>query len=185
MIVPIVIIVVCATAVLANVSGVFELADYSIKIGDAAVTLQTPIYENEDRVYVSLRSICDELGIPISWDGEKREVTMDVNNKRVQVSDKTSFKDEGVIPDEETALAVGKAILEKYAGKPMEYETDRTIYFLRTEYLVEKNAWRIIQNFKFQPGIIGGIDGGDFASVELSKNTGEVMYINTHSTYTD
>lgn len=177
--------VVSTTVVFANVSGVFETVNYNIKIGNAVVELQYPIYINDNRAYVSLRSICDELGIPIHWDEENREVKMDIYNKKIQVSEKTPFKEEGVIPDAETALIVGKVILEKYAEKPMEYETEDKIYFLEVEFLEQYNAWRICQTFKYKNGGGWSATGQSPPNISISKNTGEVLYLNTSTFFKD
>ena len=177
-------LILCATLTFAKVGEVFEQVDYNIKIGDAVVKLQYPIFINDDRIYVSVRSICDKLGIPIEWNGESKEVEIDIYNKKVQVSDKTIFKTEGVIPDEETALIVGKTILEKYAERPMEYETESRIYYLYAEFIESENAWLISQRFRFKnPNSGGGIGWADYSNVKLNKFTGEVMFINTYSTF--
>lgn len=184
----ILILVLCVstTVVSANVSGIFETVDYNIKIGNNLIKFQYPLYSNGGRTYVSLREICDKLGIPIEWNNTNREVEMDIYNKKVPVSNKTLFKEDGVIPDQETALIIGKTILEKYAGKSMEYETDERIYYLRASFLESENAWIVVQNFKYKnPNVGGSTDFADFANVKLNKNTGEVMYINTNSTFWD
>lgn len=46
--------------------------------------------------------------------------------------------------------------------------------------------WIVVQNFKYKnPNVGGSTDFADFANVKLNKNTGEVMYINTYSTFSD
>lgn len=164
-------------------SGFFEAVDFKLKIENRNVQLDEPLYIKNDRLYVPLRNMCDTLGIPIEWDDNTKEATLNVYDKSIKVSSKTELNEEGVIPDGETALAIGKAILESYMGRPVEYETETEIFYLRAEFLQEKNAWRVIQNFKFKDGIAGGIDGGEFINIEINKNTGEVLYINTYSTF--
>ena len=174
--------VVMVNAVFADMNDIFEVAENTIKIGQNDVKLQYPAYIHNDRLYVSIRGLCDKLGIPIEWNSENGEVKLNVNNKKVTVSDKTVYNDDGVIPDEKTAIAVGKIILERYAGMPMEYKTDSRIYYLRAEYLKDENAWIVVQNFKnINPESGGSTDFADFANVKLNKNTGEVLYINTYS----
>ena len=140
------------------------------------------MYDN--RIYVPLRDFCEQLNIPVYWDSNKREANIDVFNKNITISDKTPFKVEGVIPDEQTALSVGKLILEKYAEKALEYETEDKIYFLRVDFIDQYNAWIISQTFKFKNESMGWAAGGDSfytPSVILNKKTGEVMNINTFS----
>jgi hypothetical protein len=187
-----IIIVLIVTPVLTSVVfatniGMFEMPDCNIRIGNYAVKLQYPIYVNDDRIYVSLRSICDELGIPIKWDSKKNEAIMDIYNKKVPVSDKTLFREDGVIPDEQTALAVGKAILEKYADKPLEYETSDKIYYLEAMFDKQYNSWRVSQTFKYKDKDCGWSAGDDFyiPTVILNRQTGEVLYINTNSSFSD
>ena len=177
---------VMVNAVFADMNDIFEAAENTIKIGQNDVKLQYPAYIHNDRLYVSIRGLCNKLGIPIEWNSENGEVKLNVNNKKVTVADKTLYNDDGVIPDEETAIAVGKIILERYAGIPMEYETDLRTYYLRAEYLKDENAWLVVQNFKNKNQEVGGsTDFADFANVKLNKNTGEVLYVNTYSSFKD
>lgn len=107
------------------------------------------------------------------------------DDQKTLVSDKTAFRDEGVIPDEETALAVGKIILEKYAGKKMEYETDEKRYYLIATYFKETNTWCIMQWFDYKNGGGWAASGIYLPYVKINKSTGEVLYINTYSTFDD
>ena len=167
-------------------SGIFEEVGYNIKFGPNDAQMQYPIYESEDRVYVSVRDMCDNLGIPIEWDEENREINVDMYNKKVPVSDETEYKEEGVIPDEETALAVGKTILEKYIGEPVEYETEDKIYYLEVTYAERENAWVIYQTYKYKNPDWGWAGSGIISpSINLNKSTGEVIRINTDSFFSD
>ena len=164
-------------------SGIFQEVRYNIKFGPNDAQMQYPIYESEDRVYVSVRDMCDNLGIPIEWDEENREINVDMYNKQAPVSDETEYKEEGVIPDEETALAVGKTILEKYIGEPVEYETEDRIYYLDVIYVERENVWNVSQEMKYKDGrvwFVGGL-GIETRRVCLNKNNGEVVYISTES----
>lgn len=179
--------VIFVSVAFASSGEIFEKINYSIKVGKSDLKLQYPIYLSGNRIYVSLRSICDELNIPLMWDGEKNEAVVDIYNKKVPVSDKTEFLEEGVIGDEQTALTVGKAILEKYAKKSLEYETDDKIYYLTAAFDQERNSWNISQTFKYKDENKGWSAGGMFymPNVILSKQTGEVLYINTGSSFSD
>ena len=99
-------------------SGIFEEVGYNIKFGPNDAQMQYPIYESEDRVYVSVRDMCDNLGIPIEWDEENREINVDMYNKQAPVSDETEYKEEGVIPDEETASCIYTQKGNKKIRKP-------------------------------------------------------------------
>ena len=176
--------VTCLFLILGTVISVFGSYDYCIRLGNDIITMKCPSFMQNDRIYVSIRSLCDELGIPIYWDDKKNEAYIDIYNKQIKVSDKTEHKIDGVIPDEETAYAVGKTILEKYIGKPLEYETNNHIFYLDTRYLKEENAWEIVQVFKFKGDAGGGVDTwAELISIKLSRSTGEVIFINTHGTY--
>lgn len=167
------------------VSG-FEITCCNIRLGNKYATMKYPVFMQNDRLYVSIRNMCDLLGIPIYWDAQRNEVHMDIYNKKVNVSDKTKYKEEGVIPDAETALIVGKAILEKYAERPMEYETEDKVYYLRVNFVETENTWLVVQNFKYKnPNSGGSTDFADFPYLKINKSTGEITFINTHSSYTD
>ena len=162
----------------------FGASKYSVRIGDKLLRTKNPILMQDGRIYVSVRDMCDALGFPVEWDGGKGEAVIDIYNKKVPVSENTEFKKEGVIPDAETAYTVGKAILEKYAGEPLEYETEDRIYYLNAEFIESENSWLVIQRFRFKnPNAGGGVDWADYKNVKLNKFTGEVMFINTYSTF--
>lgn len=181
-----VIIIASLTAVIVYGSGLFELANNcNVKIGTDIADLKYPVYMINDRIYVSLRDFCDELGIPLKWNDEKNEVEIDKYNKNVQVCNKTELKDEGVIPDANTALIIGKAILEKYAGKPMEFETSDKIYFLKADYFKENNSWIVYQTYKNKNGEIWAAEGIPIPSIAINKSNGEVLYINTDTFFKD
>lgn len=110
---------------------------------------------------------------------------MDINNKNISVSDKTQLKKDGVIPDEQTALAIGKIILERYTEKSLEYETDDKVYYLTAKFDEHCNGWRVCQMFKYKDENRGWSAGDKFyiPTVILNKQNGEVLYINTNSSF--
>lgn len=164
---------------------VFGASKYSVRIGDKLLQTKNPILMQDGRIYVSVRDMCDALGFPVEWDGGKGEAVIDIYNKKVPVSENTEFKKEGVIPDAETAYTVGKAILEKYAGGPLEYETEDRIYYLTVRADEQTGTWKVMQTFKYideGKGWLAG-DGFKVPSVTLSKQTGEVLFINLTSSF--
>ena len=181
-------ILICAVGVMictAMATTAFGASKYSVRIGDKLLQSKNPILMQDGRIYVPVRDMCDALGFPVEWDGEKGEAVIDVYNKRVPVSENTEFKKEGVIPDAETAYTVGKAILEKYAGEPLEYETEDRIYYLTVRADEQTGTWKVIQTFKYideEKGWLAG-DGFKVPSVTLSKQTGEVLFINLASSF--
>ena len=161
----------------------FIKVEHGIKIGNQTVELEHPIYEKNNRLYVPLRNLCENLSIPVKWDDENKEVFLDIYNKPIHVSSKTTYNEEGVIPDEETALAVGKILLEKYAGKSMEYETEDKVYYLTAVYEPSINCWIVEQTYDFKDPNKGWAGNFDVPTIYLSKQTGEVIYINTYSLF--
>ena len=80
-------------------------------------------------------------------------------------------------------MAVGKTILEKYIGEPVEYETEDRIYYLDVIYVERENVWNVSQEMKYKDGrvwFVGGL-GIETRRVCLNKNNGEVVYISTES----
>ena len=181
-------ILICAVGVMictAMATTAFGASKYSVRIGDKLLQSKNPILMQDGRIYVSVRDMCDALGFPVEWDGGKGEAVIDIYNKKVPVSENTEFKKEGVIPDAETAYTVGKAILEKYAGEPLEYETEDRIYYLTVRADEQTGTWKVIQTFKYideEKGWLAG-DGFKVPSVTLSKQTGEVLFINLASSF--
>ena len=177
-------LVVCTSMIVTGSTEVIEKVDYKVKKGDEEIGFSDTIFTSNDKMYVPLRELCEELRIPLEWNEEREEAVMEINNKKIEVSDKTEYKEEGVIPDEETALAIGKIILEKYVGKRLEYETEEEIFYLYASYDQEANCWIIGQDMKYKDGrllIFGDGNGSYIPEVILNKNTGEVIYINTRN----
>lgn len=165
----------------ANTKRPFEIIDYSLRIGCDIFKPNYSIYINNDRTYIALRDMCDKLNIPLEWNSEKREIKIDIYNKKVPISNNTLFRENGVIPDEETALSIGRIILEKYMGKSLEYETDEKKYYLKATYIKESNSWDVTQFFDYKDGRGWTGSGIYLPNIKLNKNTGEVIYINTYS----
>ncbi len=159
-----------------------------IKLGNEILTMKYPIIMQNDRVYVSLRDICNKLSIPISWNDAENEAYADIYNKKIPTSKKTEYKDDGVIPDAETAYQIGKIILEKYINQPVEYETENVSYKLETKFLEAENAWRVYQQLTIKKGYTIGIRPGttiDNVEIKLNRNTGEVLYLSTYGTFSN
>ncbi len=156
-----------------------KVATYDVKIENDVVNLSSVLVDN-GTTYVPLRELCWELGYYANWEQENWAVNIfPYESKKINVSPTTKLKDEGVIPDKETALTVGKAILEKYAEKNLEYENEEAIYKLDATYLENEEAWLVIQIFTFKnPSSGGGADPNYFPQIKLNKHTGEVLYIN-------
>lgn len=181
LIIAILMLAISASIVSATDWQIFEKVDYAIKIGNENYESNYPSYIRVGRMYLPLRSFCDALGIPVEWDEENKEVKVDIYNKKLNVSSHTQYKEEGVIPDEETALAVGKIILEKYTGKPMEYENEDWKFYLNARYIQSLNAWCVSQTAEIKHS--GGGGGGAVPTVYINRNTGEVMYIHAFSSF--
>lgn len=164
-------------------NGGFTLADYDIKVGDAIYDLDYPVYAKDGVTYISLRDICRTLRIPLHWDEENRIAHVDEFHKKVVVSDKTEYKNEGVIPDEETALAIGKIILEKYVGRELEYETEDKRFYLKAISFDHYGAdvWEVYQTYEYLDGRKWAGSGFSTVQLYLSKTTGEVISICTYS----
>lgn len=163
----------------------FQEATHGIKIGVDDVEFNYPVFINEGNTYVSLRDICKELRIPVYWDEQARVAVIDKYNSEIIVSTLTERKKEGVIPDEETALAIGRIILEKYSGEKYEYETKNVKYFLEVEFIEEYNVWKVSERYELKREPPNCAFGGPLAYVYLSKSTGEVININTYSSIPD
>jgi len=142
------------------------------------MNFKNPVYIIDNLTYVPLREFSEKLGIKVDWEEEKKQVKLLVNDKRIDVGDDTEYKDDGVIPDKETALIVGKTILEKYLGRPLEYEAEEGTYYLRAIYHSKDNSWRVEQMCDYKVGGGGGTGPSNpFPVIVLNRNTGEVIYI--------
>lgn len=86
-----------------------------------------------EKTYVSIRELAEKFNVPIKWDSTNKEVIVSTELKQVELSDKTEFKPNGVIPDKDTAYKIGKILLEEYMGQQIEYTTEDKVYFLNVE----------------------------------------------------
>lgn len=157
-------------------------SEYKIKWGEFDLELNLPVIMQDDRIYVSIRSLSEALNIPIEWNEDTGEVHLDVYNKQILVDNPDNYKEDGVIPDAETAYAVGKIILETYLGKEMEYETDERIYYLEVSKSYFGNVWVVQQRFDYKDGRLWVASGCKPYGVALNASTGEVVQIFTEST---
>lgn len=139
-----------------------------------------------DRVYVSIRELSEKFNIPIKWDDDRREVIVSKELKQIEVSEKTKIKNDGVIPDKDTAYKIGKILLEQYMEQQVEYTTKDKVYFLTVEYQEKDNAWIVSQQFEYTNGMQWTYgDSVYMPTIIINKNTGEVMYINTYQSIED
>ena len=85
----------------------------------------------------------------------------------------------------EIAYNIGKILLEKYSGKSLEYVKDNKTFYLTVDFHEETNTWLVYQTFKYneEGGWIASGSGLYVPSIELNKNTGEVISINTYSSF--
>lgn len=135
-----------------------------------------------EKTYVSIRELAEKFNVPIKWDSTNKEVIVSTELKQVELSDKTEFKPNGVIPDKETAYKIGKILLEEYMGQQIEYTTEDKVYFLNVEYREKDNVWIISQRFEYTNGLQWTYgDSIYIPTIMINKNTGEVVYINTYS----
>ena len=152
-------------------------------IGTEESEFDNPIYVINDRTYVPIRELCDKLGIPILWNSENRQITMDINNKKVPYDQTEANADltNGVIPDADTAKSVAKTILESCMGKPVEYKEGDYEFYLTVDFSNEQNSWVVSQYAKHRGDFFGG--GNVSPMIRLNKSTGEVIDINLESSW--
>ncbi len=137
---------------IAMAANIYCVANNTMKIGINDVRFTNDLLMVDDKLYVPIRELSEKLRIPVLWDEEKEQVRLSTDYKTIRVSEGTELKEEGVLPDDETALLVGKTILEKYVGKPLEYETEKGIYYMDVKYHKRDNTWRVYQKCKYKIG---------------------------------
>ena len=173
-------ILIIVTSIVAFAANIYLANSNVIRIGAEDVKFNNEIYLIDEKTYVPIRELSEKMQVPIIWNEEDNKVELLTDHKTVNTSKETIINEEGVIPDAETAYRVGKIILEKYVGKSLEYETEKGVYYLQVEYHKLDNSWRVSQECEYKIG--GGGGTGIYSpTIVLNKNTGEVMYINTHS----
>lgn len=169
--------ILCATVAAANNDILERLYEYNIKIGMKQAHFSDGVYIKNDKIYVPLRELCDNLNIPIEYDSTNKQVFLNIYKRSSEHYMNTNKKEDGIITDEETAVAVGKIILEKYSGKETEYETEDAIYYLKAKYSETDNAWLVYQDVKFKGTKGWSVEGAYPMYVGISRCNGEILTI--------
>lgn len=157
----------------------------NIQLNFEDIPMNNPIYNIDNKLYVSCRELCEKLGFSVLWDGVENKAIIDTQHKKIKTSQYTTYIEEGVIPNEEIAYNIGKILLEKYSGKSLEYVKDNKTFYLTVDFHEETNTWLVYQTFKYneEGGWIASGSGLYVPSIELNKSTGEVISINTYSSF--
>lgn len=177
----VIILLTFVVSVFADKQECAENKEFKITVANEFIEFDNPTYVINDRIYVPLRDICTEMDIPIEWYSQSKTANLDIYNKKTPISDKTEYKEDGIIPDEETAISIGRIILERYSGESMEYETDDEIYSLDCYYDEKSNSWTVWQCCELKKG--GWAAGGGYINmflpnVTLNKYTAEILSLN-------
>ncbi|MBQ2743807.1 MAG: hypothetical protein IJF32_13530 [Oscillospiraceae bacterium] len=179
-----ILLILCLTTVLSAEELIckenFREAEYQIKVGSLDFTNKLPIFNNNGNTYVSLRDVCSALGIPVYWDNENRIAVIDRFNSEIRADGDAERTERGIVPDAETAYTYGKMLLESYAGRKYEYETEKIRFYLDVDYSEAYNAWYVAQYYECKGDWGIGTNAAP-AGILLNKNTGEVVSINTRS----
>lgn len=156
----------------------------SISINGTIQYFIEPIYKIDGMIYVPVEEYTDKISekikiptlVDISEDGNTK-IDFNTSVKNINLYGSTEQKLEGVVPDEETAYAMGKLLLEKYAGRPLEYTNKNGEFYLKTTYNSEGNYWSIVQEFKRNSNVSprGGGSGMAMTQININRNTGEVI----------
>lgn len=124
--------------------------------------------------YVPLRECAENRGYQVVWNEKARQIEVDTRHRKV--SDAEKVDEQGVIPDEATALAVGKAILEGALGRSVEYKDGGREFYLTAHYYENTNVWWVDQLGKYEGHIYYGTNALCLGVI-LDKATGEVLHI--------
>lgn len=171
-------------AVFSDGEDIINQCKYPLYINGARYLEKDYFILNDETVYIPLRKFCDFFNIPIHWDGEKQIISANYYERnKLCWDDESEFKP--VIPDEETALEIGRFLLEKHTGRKMEFETEENEWFLKVSHA--DNTWLVFQTYRNKKtGVEFVLVSGDgargvaFPAVIMLENTGEVI-----SLYTD
>lgn len=105
------------------------LVDYQLRYrGALNDSLKYPLISYNDNTYIAVRDFAELWNKNISWDEENQSINL------------SSRRDEyNIIKQKETALAIGKAILEEYYGEKI---TEKAMYDV-TYAMADRNFWYI------------------------------------------
>lgn len=105
------------------------LVDYQLRYrGALNDSLKYPLISYNDNTYMAIRDVAELWNKNISWDEENQSINL------------SSRRDEyNIIKQKETALAIGKAILEEYYGEKI---TENAMYDA-TYAMADRNFWYI------------------------------------------
>ena len=148
-----------------------------LHLGAWEVELEYPMIEKDDRLYISIRELGELMNIPVYWDADTGGVNFDIDHKKVPYSGDTKIVEEGMIQDKETAIAVGRAILESLTGRKMEYEDGDFTYFLQAYYNEKFNMWSVSQGARYKGYVFYAASYVLGPTIRIDKATGEVVSI--------
>ena len=196
-------VLMAATIVSANEVMKFSESNHRVAIDGKKLEVTDKMFISNGVNYIQLRYICEALGADVSWSRTSREIDIFTNNNDGSFDESTDnkkgdsadrkkgafmqtpegFETKDAIPDAEIALAVGRAILEAYTGRPMDMETEKRILKLKVSFnrgvILGKHReyWTIWQDWMIKPNIVGV--GPAYPRVVLDKTTGEIISICT------
>ena len=161
-------------------TGMAGLPDHLIKINwdSQILSLESKPIMINDRVYVPIRSLGDSLNKSVDWDGETNTVYITSDNKKIGAFDGEKNVEKEIIPDEETAIAIGKLYLERYTSGSVEYENSDKVVYLKAYR--QDTLWHIYQTFYYKDGR-GWAGSIDSCSIKINAENGEVVYIDITS----
>lgn len=155
-------------------------ARVELTINSEASNLKNEPLLKDGVTYVPLRECAENLGFQVAWDEETKTIDVDTYHKTVpNLVEAEIVAEQGAIPDEATAISVGKAILEAAMGRSVEYQDGEREFYLTATYYKKDNAWRVDQAGRYEGKAWYGTN---FYTpfVVLNKNTGEVTSMNLY-----
>lgn len=158
------------------------LSDAQVKftVNGEAKSFKNELFLKDGVTYVPLRECAEEWGFQVEWNEKDRQIEVDTDHKVVpDLVEAEVIVEQGVIPDEETALAVGKAILEAAMGRSMVYQDGERELRLTAYYYEGINAWIVYQTGRYEGRMWYGTNLHR-PYVVINKNTGEVISIDLY-----
>ncbi len=159
-----------------------EKSNYTITIDGQSVEFENDVLTKDDKNYVPLRALCEELLMPITWDEENG--TIDIHNESIKLESTAQLNETGlIIPDGETAKAIAKIIFENGMGVIAEGTENGRIYKLRAYYIENSQEWYVERQIVgYDDSVtsvpVDEVHGTYYApAIWISAKTGEVRKI--------
>lgn len=137
---------------------------YPVKINGVEVEKELPMFDIEDRVYVPIRALCENLDVGINWNEKEKAVEIMTNKVKSGYDGIEEWNRIDLDITEETAIKIADAIFLQHFGEDFVNTTKMSLY--------ESDNKKSFRVFRYKESVLGG----DYTIV-IRKSDGKIEAI--------